>query len=64
MRQLDVVVEAVLDRRSGGKLSLRPKTQDGGRQNMRAGMADPLQLGHRRTLIKVRSTHGGDVFGD
>src|SRR4029450_1235706 len=28
MRQLDIIVEAVLDRRSGGELRFRPKTQD------------------------------------
>ena len=64
VRQLDIVVKAVLDRRSGGKLSLRPEAQDGGRQNMGAGMAEPFQLGHWRTLMYRRYIDGGDVFGD
>ena len=64
VRQLDVVVEAVLDRRAGGELRFRPEAQDGGGQDMGAGMADAFQLGHRRTFMDVRSIRGGDVFGD
>ena len=64
MRQLDVVVEAVLDRRPGGELRLRPDAQDGRGQDVGAGMPDALQLGHGRTFMDVRSIRGGDVFGD
>ena len=64
VRQLDIVIEAVLDRRPGGELRFGPEPQDGGRQNMGAGMADPFQLGHGWTFMGVRHIGGGDVFGD
>ncbi len=63
VRQVDVVIEAVLDRRAGGELRFRPKSQDGGGENVRGGMADPLQFRHWRTLVGRRSVGGGDVFG-
>ena len=49
--QLDVVVEAVLDRWSGGKLRFRPDLQNGGGENVRGGMAEPLQVGHLGALL-------------
>ena len=64
MRQFDVVIEAVLDRRTGGELRFGPDAQNGGRQNMRAGMAEPLEVGHGRTFMCRRHIGGGDVFGD
>ncbi len=52
MRQIDVVIEAVLDRRPGGELRLRPDAQDGRGQHMRGGMAEPLEVGHLGALLE------------
>ena len=52
MRQIDVVVKAVLDRRPGGELRLRPDAQDGRREHMRGGVAEALQVGHLAALLE------------
>ena len=52
VRQIDVVVKAVFDRRPGGKLRVRPDAQDGRRQHMRAGVAQPLEVGHLVALFE------------
>ena len=52
VRQIDVVIEAVLDRRPGGELRLRPDAQDGRGQHMRGGMADALEVGHLVALFE------------
>ena len=52
VRQFDVVIEAVLDRRAGGELRFRPDVQDGRRQDVRGGMAQPLDVGHLRALLE------------
>ena len=51
MRQLDVVVETVFDRRAAGELGVGPEPQDGGGQHMGAGMPDALQFTHFRAFI-------------
>ena len=56
--EIDVVIEAGLDRRPGGKLSVRPEPQNGGRQHVGGGMADALQLGHLLALLR-----GFAIFG-
>ena len=52
VRQFDVVVEAVLDRRTGGELRFRPDLEDGRGQDVRGGMAQPLDVGHLRALLE------------
>ena len=64
VRQIDVVIEAVLHRRPGGELRLRPDAQDGRRQHVRGGMAQPLEVGHGQTFMCRRQIGGSDVFGD
>ena len=51
VRQFEIVIEAILDRRPGGKLRLRPDAQDRGRHDVRGGMAQPLEVGHLRALL-------------
>jgi hypothetical protein len=51
MRELDVVVEAVLDRRTRGELRLGPDLQDRGGEHVRGGMAKTLDIGHLCTLF-------------
>ena len=51
VRQLDVVIETVLDRRSGGELRFRPDLQNGGGQDVRRGMAQPFDVGHLGALF-------------
>ncbi len=63
VRQFDVVIETVLDRRPGGELRFRPDFQNGGRQHMRARMADAFQFRHRFAFVRVRHASGGDIFG-
>ncbi len=63
MRQFDIVIEAVLDGRPGGELRFRPETQNGGGEDVGAGMADAFQLGHGRALMGMRHVGGGNVFG-
>src|SRR5262245_7674740 len=46
MWQIDVVVETVLDRRSRGKLGLRPDPQNRCRQHMSTGMAKGFDFSH------------------
>jgi hypothetical protein len=52
MGQFDIVIKAVFDRGSGRELGFRPKPQNGRGQDMGAGMADPLQLGHFLTVVQ------------
>ena len=52
MLEFDIVIETVFDRRPGGELGIRPKTEDGGGHDMSTGMAHPLQVGHAVTLIQ------------
>ena len=46
VRQIDVVIEAVVDRRTGGKLRFRPNAQDGRGQHMRAGVTESFDVSH------------------
>ena len=46
MRELDVVIKSVFDRRACGKLGLRPDLQDRGGEDVRAGMSDAFDFGH------------------
>ncbi len=52
VRQIDVVIKSVFDRRPGGELRLGPEPQDGGGQHVRGGMADAFQLGHLRAVVE------------
>ena len=51
VRQIDVVIEAVLDRRTGGELGLGPDFQQSGRQHVGGGMADAFEVGHEGESI-------------
>jgi hypothetical protein len=51
MREFDIVVEAVLDRRTGGELRLGPDLENGGSEHVRGGMAEALDVRHRGTLL-------------
>lgn len=51
MRQVDVVVETVLDWWTGGELRFRPDFENGGGENVRGGMAEALQIGHLGALL-------------
>ena len=51
VRKIDIVVEAVFDRRSGGKLRFRPNLQNRGRQYMRRRMTQTFEVGHRSALF-------------
>jgi len=52
MLQLDIIVEAVIDRRAGGELRVGPQPGDGGGENAGAGMSDAFELGHLRALVE------------
>ena len=52
MRQIDVVIKTVLDRRPGGELRVRPELQNRRGQDMRRGMTQPLEVGHRCALLE------------
>src|ERR1039458_10211857 len=51
MLQFDVVVEPVLDRRTGGKLGVGPEAQDGRGHHMGARVAEPLQVVHLAAVV-------------
>jgi len=44
--EIDIMVENVVDRRSGCELGLGPDTQDGIGQHVGAGVPDGLEIGH------------------
>ncbi len=46
VRQIDVVIEAIVDRRTGGKLRFRPNAQHRRGQHMRAGMTQRFDVSH------------------
>ena len=50
--QFQIVIETVLDWRTGGELGAGPDLQDGGGQNMRRGMAEPFDVRHLRALFQ------------
>ena len=52
VRQIDVVIEAILHRRPGGELRLRPDAQDGRGQHVRGGVAQALDVGHLVALFE------------
>ena len=49
--QFDVVIEAVLDRRTGGELRVGPDFEDGGCENVGSRMAQALDVGHLGALF-------------
>ncbi len=57
--ELEVVVESVLDRRTGRELGVRPDPQDRGGHDVGAGVPEPLQVGHLAALFQGFS----GVFG-
>ena len=52
VRQIDVVIKAVLDRRPGSELRFRPDPQDRRRQDVRRRMTETLEVGHLRALFE------------
>src|SRR4051812_38811294 len=52
MRQLDVVIKSVLNRRARGELRFRPNLQDSRGENMRRGVAQPFQVRHLPALFE------------
>ena len=46
VREIDVVVEAAFDGRTGGKLRLGPELEQGGGQHVRSGVPDAFEIGH------------------
>ena len=52
MREFNVVIKTVLDRRPGGELRVRPKAENRRGQDMRGGMPDAFQLGHLRAVVE------------
>ena len=49
---VEIVIKAFVGRRTNIQQSIRPETRDGRRHDMRAGMTNPLQLGHPIALIE------------
>ena len=58
VRQVDVVVEAVLDRRPGGELGVGPEAQDGGGHDVGAGMTKGFDFSHRDEELIHRGARG------
>src|SRR5262249_24435918 len=50
--QIHIVVEPVFNRRTVGELGVGPEPRDGGRHDVGAGMANPLQLAHFLAIIE------------
>ena len=46
VRQIDVIIKAVLDRRTGGELRFRPDPQNGRGKHVRSRMADAFEIRH------------------
>jgi hypothetical protein len=51
VRQVHVVIETILDGRAAGELRVGPEAEDGGGQDMRAGVAESFQIGHFTFVI-------------
>src|SRR5207245_275589 len=65
MRELDIIIKAVLNRRPGRELRLGPQPQHGGRHHMSARMPDAFQLGHLFTILhkkKLLTTRWTQIF--
>ncbi len=52
MREVHVVIEAVLDGRAGGELGFGPEAEDSGGHDVGAGVADALQFGHLGAFVE------------
>ena len=48
VREIDIIIKAVLDRRPGGELRFRPDLQNRRRQHMRRRMTQPFDVRHLR----------------
>ena len=56
VREIDVVVEAVVDRGSGSELGLGPDAEDRRGEDVRRGVAEGFQFGHGRgEKLKAKS---------
>jgi hypothetical protein len=51
MIELKIVVESVLNRWSGGKLSLGPEPENGSRKHVRARMPHSFEFGHLLSCV-------------
>ena len=52
MRQIDIIIEPVVDWRSGRELRLRPDFEDRRRQDMCSRMTQTLDVGHLGALFR------------
>ena len=52
MRQIEIVIESLLRGRPDIQQRVRPEARDSRRHDMRAGMTNPLQLGHPIALVQ------------
>src|ERR1041385_3149397 len=52
MRTIQIVIDTVLARRTGGEWRFRPDLQNRGRQDMRGGVAEPFDLRHLPALLQ------------
>ena len=50
--EIDVVIEAILDRRPVGELGVGPEPKDGGREYVGAGVAQAFQVGHLLPVVE------------
>ena len=64
MRQIDIVVKTVIDRRPGGELRLRPDFQNGGCENVRRGMTQTLDISHLGALLQCLTVFGHLLSGE
>jgi hypothetical protein len=56
VRQVEIVIKAVLDRRTGGKLRLRPDAQDRRGKHVRTGMTKGFNFSHRDEELTTEKT--------
>ena len=52
MRKIDIIIEAVFDRRPGSELRLGPDFQDGGGKDVRGRVTETLDVGHLCALLQ------------
>ncbi len=61
--QFEIVIETVFDGRAGGsELRVRPELENGRRQNVRAGMANPLQFRHFLAVVERLALRFGALW--
>ena len=57
---VEIIVEAVFNRRAVGELRVRPEAQDGGGHHVGGGVAEPLEVGHLGAFVESLA-FGGHV---